>query len=98
MSTNGMAAVIFHAEPVGVRAVKADSGNGQPLAPAGAHDARPVALSCRGIWKIFGPRAAEFLASRSGRVAPADLTAANLIGAVRDASLSVKRGEIFIIM
>ena len=78
--------------------MKADSRDGQPLAPAGAHDARPVALSCRGIWKIFGPRAAEFLASRSGRVAPADLTAANLIGAVRDASLSVKRGEIFIIM
>ena len=78
--------------------MKADSRDGQPLAPAGAHDARPVALSCRGIWKIFGPRAAEFLASRSGRVAPADLLAANLIGAVRDASLSVKRGEIFIIM
>jgi glycine betaine/proline transport system ATP-binding protein len=78
--------------------MKADIRDGQPLAPAGAHDARPVALSCRGIWKIFGPRAAEFLASRSGPVTQADFTAANLIGAVRDASLSVKRGEIFIIM
>ncbi|HKG75189.1 MAG TPA: glycine betaine/L-proline ABC transporter ATP-binding protein [Aestuariivirgaceae bacterium] len=78
--------------------MKADSRDGQPLAPAGAQDARPVALSCRSIWKIFGPRAAEFLASRSGPVTQADLTAANLIGAVRDASLSVKRGEIFIIM
>jgi len=78
--------------------MKADSRDGQPLAPAGAHDARPVALSCRGIWKIFGPRAAEFLASRSGPVTPDDLTAASLIGAVRDATLSVKSGEIFIIM
>jgi glycine betaine/proline transport system ATP-binding protein len=98
MSTNGMAAVIFQGRADSGAGMKADSRDGQPLAPAGAHDARPVALSCRGIWKIFGPRAAEFLASRSGRVAPADLTAANLIGAVRDASLSVKRGEIFIIM
>jgi glycine betaine/proline transport system ATP-binding protein len=98
MSTNGMAAVIFQGRADSGAGMKADSRDGQPLAPAGAHDARPVALSCRGIWKIFGPRAAEFLASRSGRVAPADLLAANLIGAVRDASLSVKRGEIFIIM
>jgi glycine betaine/proline transport system ATP-binding protein len=98
MSTNGMAAVIFQGRADSGAGMKADSRDGQPLAPAGAHDARPVALSCRGIWKIFGPRAAEFLASRSGPVAPADLTAANLIGAVRDASLSVKRGEIFIIM
>ena len=78
--------------------MKANSRDGQPLASPGAQDARPVALSCRGIWKIFGPRAAEFLASRSGPVTQSDLTAANLIGAVRDASLSVKRGEIFIIM
>jgi glycine betaine/proline transport system ATP-binding protein len=98
MSTNGMAAVIFHAEPVQVQAMKADSRNGQPLAQPGAHDAGPVALSCRGIWKIFGPRAAEFLAGRSRPVTAEDLAAANLIGAVRDASLSVKRGEIFIIM
>ncbi len=34
----------------------------------------------------------------SGPVTASDLTAANLIGAVRDASFSVKRGEIFIIM
>jgi glycine betaine/proline transport system ATP-binding protein len=98
MSTNGMAAVIFQGRADSGAGMKADSRDGQPLAPAGAHDARPVALSCRGIWKIFGPRAAEFLAGRSGTVTPSDLTAANLIGAVRDASLSVKRGEIFIIM
>jgi glycine betaine/proline transport system ATP-binding protein len=78
--------------------MKADIRDGQPLAPAGTYDARPVALSCQGIWKIFGPRAAEFLTRRSGPVTPADLAGANLIGAVRDASLSVKRGEIFIIM
>jgi glycine betaine/proline transport system ATP-binding protein len=98
MSTNGMAAVIFQGRADSGAGMKADSRDGQPLAPAGAQDARPVALSCRGIWKIFGPRAAEFLASRSGPVTQSDLTAANLIGAVRDASLSVKRGEIFIIM
>jgi glycine betaine/proline transport system ATP-binding protein len=40
----------------------------------------------------------EFLAARHGNAGAAELSAANLIGAVRDATISVRRGEIFIIM
>ena len=35
---------------------------------------------------------------RNGNVTPAELAAAGLVGAVRDASLSVRQGEIFIVM
>ena len=59
---------------------------------------RPVKLACRGVWKIFGSNAARFLAARSSKASPAELSAAGLVGAVRDASLSVRQGEIFIVM
>jgi glycine betaine/proline transport system ATP-binding protein len=57
----------------------------------------PVKLSCRHVWKIFGPNAKAFL-SANPQPAPAQLQAASLIGAVRDASMNVREGEIFIIM
>jgi glycine betaine/proline transport system ATP-binding protein len=60
--------------------------------------ARPVKLACRNLWKVFGPAAAEFMASRGGVASPADLEQAKLIGAVRSASLDVHEGEIFIVM
>jgi glycine betaine/proline transport system ATP-binding protein len=59
---------------------------------------RPVKLSCRNIWKVFGSGAAEWLAGRAGDPSPAELAARGLVGAVRDASLSVRQGEIFIVM
>jgi glycine betaine/proline transport system ATP-binding protein len=55
-------------------------------------------LSCKNVWKIFGSRAVEFLRRVNGKATVVDLSAANLIGAVRDATVSVRRGEIFIIM
>ena len=97
MSTKGMAAVIFAAIRL-ERAMKADNRTDGSPVTTGAHDARPIALACRNVWKIFGPRAGEFLASRNGNASAAELNAANLIGAVRDATLSVRRGEIFIVM
>jgi glycine betaine/proline transport system ATP-binding protein len=47
---------------------------------------------------VFGPNAAQFIESRHGRVTPAELATAGLVGAVRDASLSIRQGEIFIVM
>ncbi|MDP9136746.1 MAG: betaine/proline/choline family ABC transporter ATP-binding protein [Pseudomonadota bacterium] len=67
-------------------------------ASAVAADVRPVTLACKGVWKVFGNRAAEFLAARNGRASADELAAAGLIGAVRDASLAVRKGEIFIVM
>ena len=59
---------------------------------------RPVKLACRGLWKLFGPHGASFLAARGGTASPADIAAANLVAAVREATLTVREGEIFIIM
>jgi glycine betaine/proline transport system ATP-binding protein len=64
---------------------------------APARDARRVKLACRGVWKVFGPGAAEHLRA-SPKPDMASLAAAGLIGAVRDASISVGEGEIFIVM
>ena len=64
----------------------------------GAGDPRPIKLSCRNLWKVFGPRAHEFMAEHGGEASAADLERAHLVGAVRSASLDVREGEIFIVM
>lgn len=74
---------------------RADSGAVEAL---DRFAARPVKLSCRSVWKIFGTDAAAFLAARKGIATHAELVAAGLVGAVRNASLSVRQGEIFIVM
>ncbi len=59
---------------------------------------RPVKLSCRNLWKVFGPNAVKFMAGRNGKATTAELDSAALIGAVRNATLDVREGEIFIVM
>ena len=59
---------------------------------------RPVKLSCRGVWKLFGHGAETFLDGRTEAPTADEVSAAGLIGAVRDAALDVHEGEIFIIM
>ena len=54
-------------------------------------------LSCRNLWKIFGHGAEELL-RRVPHPEPVDLAAAGLIGAVRDVTIEVAAGEIFVIM
>ncbi len=66
--------------------------------PLAAADERPVTLACQGVWKVFGNRAAEFLRARGGKASAQELSEAGLIGAVRDASLEVRKGDIFIVM
>ncbi|PZF75375.1 glycine betaine/L-proline ABC transporter ATP-binding protein [Aestuariivirga litoralis] len=65
---------------------------------SGAAPPRPVKLSCHGLWKVFGPNAAQFLAAHGGKVTSADLERAHMVGAVRNASIEVREGETFIIM
>ena len=55
-------------------------------------------LVCRNVWKIFGDDAAEFLSSHNGNPSLDNLSAAGLVGAVRDVNLQVHAGEIFVIM
>jgi glycine betaine/proline transport system ATP-binding protein len=57
-----------------------------------------AALTCRGVWKLFGRGAEAFLAGRDAAPSAQALAEAGLIGAVRDASLEVREGEIFVIM
>src|SRR5260221_4116345 len=61
-------------------------------------DDRPVKLLCKDVWKVFGPGAEKFLADRRGEATAENLSEAKLVGAVRHASLDVKRGENFIVM
>jgi glycine betaine/proline transport system ATP-binding protein len=50
------------------------------------------------LWKIYGRDALGFIERHGGRPTSADLAAAGMVGAVRDATLEVAEGEIFIIM
>jgi len=59
---------------------------------------RSVKLSARGLWKVFGRDAAQFLADAGGEPDAEAFAAAGLVGAVRDVSLEVHEGEIFIVM
>lgn len=83
--------------PGGIGMADAAPGSAR-IGTAAGLDARPVKLACRGIWKVFGADAARFLALRQGTATAADLAAANLVAAVRDVSLAVRQGEIFIVM
>jgi len=65
--------------------------------PAPSTASRAVQIACRNVWKVFGRNAEDFL-RRSNAPSNDELTAANLIGAVRAVSLDVHRGEIFVIM
>jgi glycine betaine/proline transport system ATP-binding protein len=60
-------------------------------------DARPVKLECRGLWKLFGAGAERFLGQHPG-ASPDEAASAGLVPAVVDVSLSVREGEIFVIM
>ncbi|MBC8269694.1 MAG: glycine betaine/L-proline ABC transporter ATP-binding protein [Rhodospirillaceae bacterium] len=58
----------------------------------------PVKLACRGVWKIFGDNATRFLADKNNAPSDSELIDAGMIAAVRDATLEIPEGEIFIIM
>jgi glycine betaine/proline transport system ATP-binding protein len=57
-----------------------------------------IKLSCRNLWKVFGPGSNEFMRRQNGDASSADLAGAKLIGAVRRATIDVHEGEIFIVM
>jgi glycine betaine/proline transport system ATP-binding protein len=70
-------------------------GRQQPSAQAAG---QPVKLSCRHVWKLFGQEAETFLNGRTAPPNAEELAAAGLVGAVRDVSIDVAEGEIFIVM
>jgi glycine betaine/proline transport system ATP-binding protein len=64
---------------------------------------RPVKISCRNVWKIYGERPQTFFAERNGKVPDPAATLKSArdsrhIAAAADVSFDVHAGEIFIIM
>ena len=56
-----------------------------------------IKLACRNVWKLYGA-GADALLQRNPAPNQEDLKRAGVIGAVRDASIEIAEGEIFIIM
>ena len=69
-----------------------------PSETATDSQSQPVKLACRGVWKLYGRGADRALDAPGANPSLGELRAAGLIGAVRDASLDVVEGEIFVIM
>ncbi|MCL4066015.1 ATP-binding cassette domain-containing protein [Pseudomonas sp. GX19020] len=61
-----------------------------------------IMLSCRGLWKVFGPRPGYYFDTTGYRIDPEALVARlrqeGHIPAVADATFDVRKGEIFVIM
>ena len=59
-----------------------------------------VKLACRGVWKVFGRGAEAFMAGRpsADALTPEAMAKAGLMAGVRDVSVEIGEGEIFIVM
>lgn len=63
---------------------------------------RPIKLSCRNVWKVYGPRASYYFDTKGYQIEPEQLArrlvAEKHIPAVVDANFDIHEGEIFVIM
>jgi len=59
--------------------------------------AENIKLACRNVWKLYGPKAADFLNSQPDANLE-QVKNAGFVPAVRDANVDVRDGEIFVIM
>src|SRR6476620_11079504 len=56
-------------------------------------------ISCRGVWKVFGPRADRIVGSPDADLPRAELEArTGCVAAVRDVSFDVAEGSVFVVM
>ncbi len=60
-------------------------------------DAQPV-ISCRNVWKLYGPKPAAYFAGRTASASFEDIRRDGYIAAVRDVSLDISRGEMLVVM
>ncbi|MHA7826036.1 MAG: quaternary amine ABC transporter ATP-binding protein [Roseovarius sp.] len=59
---------------------------------------KPILLDCRGVWKLYGAGAQDAYKRHGGALSSEQIRAAGLVGAVRDATVQIRQGEIFVIM
>ena len=59
---------------------------------------RPIILDCRGLWKLYGLNPESFLKQTGGNPTTEQLRSARIVSAVRDVDVSIRKGEIFVIM
>lgn len=59
---------------------------------------KKIQITCRNIWKVFGPNPEEFMERHNGNPSPEAFAEEGYIGAVQDVSFDVYAGEILIIM
>ena len=59
---------------------------------------RPTALEVENVWKVFGADARQFQSLDSDQRSPEEFARRSWVPAVRDASFSVGKGEVFVIM
>ena len=58
-----------------------------------------VAVSCRGVWKVYGPNADSIVGSPDANLPRAELLEkTGCVAAVRDVSFDVAPGEVFVVM
>ena len=58
----------------------------------------PAKITCRNIWKVYGPNPARFLEQHAFSPSAEALRSNGYIGAVRDVSFDIRTGEILVIM
>jgi glycine betaine/proline transport system ATP-binding protein len=62
-------------------------------------DAPQPAVSCRNVWKVYGPKADSIVGTPDAELSRADLQAkTGCVVAVRDVSFDVVPGEVFVVM
>src|SRR5262245_30871424 len=62
-------------------------------------EARPVTVSCRGLWEVFGDHPERIIGSPDADLPRAELLEkTGCVAAVRDVSFDVSPGEVFVVM
>jgi glycine betaine/proline transport system ATP-binding protein len=75
-----------------------DTDSVAPPTPPGRNGADPI-IRADGIWKIFGPKAESIVGTPDAELSRGDLRAkTGCVAAVRDVSLEVWPGEVFVVM
>jgi glycine betaine/proline transport system ATP-binding protein len=68
----------------------------EPVTERGSAD---VAVSCRGVWKVYGPNADKIVGSADAELPRVELLEkTGCVAAVRDVSFDVAPGEVFVVM